>query len=115
MKFSNQFAPANTPTITAGYDAKLAVQSYAAVRSAFAMYVVFRAPWQRFAIPQALAIVGTMDEACTVQDALIADAVQHIGDFPEGDYEVAAERLVTIMDWEQFQEAHPQSLISVAA
>jgi len=56
-----------------------------------------------------------MDEACTVQDALIADAVQHIGDFPEGDYEVAAERLVTIMDWEWFEDAHHELLMTPTA
>ena len=115
MKFSNQTAATNAPSITAAYDTKLAVESYAAVRSASTLYVVLRAPWRRFAIPQALAIVGTMDEACTVQDALIADAVQHIGDFPEGDYEVAAERLVTIMDWEWFEDAHHELLMTPTA
>lgn len=115
MKFSNQTAAANAPTITAGYDAKLAAQSFHEARVMLTGFVVFRAPWQRFAIPQALAIVGTMDEACTVQDALIADAVQHIGDFPEGDYEVAAERLVTIMDVEQFTEANRELLMASAA
>ena len=108
MKTTTQAAVATAPKITSSYDANLALQLYEAARAASSPYVVFRAPWPRFAVPQALTFVGTAEEAYTLQDALI-------GDFPEGDCETAAERLVTIMRAEQFEAAHRQPLRATAA